>query len=57
MILAQRRKRQLRDDSFHGLGVAANLTGECASNIGTGIDLDKVMFAMGPRYTCNPLCP
>ena len=42
---------------FHGLGVAANLTGEHASNIGTGIDLDKVMFAMGPRYTYNPLCP
>ena len=36
---------------FHGLGVAANLTGEHASNIGTGIDLDKVMFAFGPRYT------
>jgi hypothetical protein len=39
---------------FHGLGVAANLTGEHASNIGTGIDLDKVMFAMGPRYTYTP---
>ncbi len=39
---------------FHGLGVAADLTGEHASNIGTGIDLDKVMFAMGPRYTYNP---
>jgi hypothetical protein len=39
---------------FHGLGVAANLTGEHASNIGTGIDLDKVMFAMGPRYTYSP---
>jgi len=39
---------------FHGLGVAANLTGEHASNIGTGIDLDKVMFAFGPRYTYSP---
>lgn len=38
---------------FDGLGVAANLTGEHASNIGTGIDLDKVMFSMGPRYTYN----
>jgi hypothetical protein len=36
---------------FHGLGVAADLTGEHASNIGTGIDLDKVMYAFGPRYT------
>src|ERR1700679_1760651 len=36
---------------FNGLGLAANLTGVNASNIGTGIDLDKVMFAMGPRYT------
>jgi hypothetical protein len=42
---------------FHGLGVAANLTGEHASNIGTGIDLDKVMFAMGPRYTYSPKLP
>jgi hypothetical protein len=42
---------------FHGLGVAANLTGEHASNIGTGIDLDKVMFAMGPRYTYIPKLP
>jgi hypothetical protein len=39
---------------FHGLGIAANLTGEHASHIGTGIDLDKVMFAMGPRYTYSP---
>ena len=36
---------------FHGLGVAADLTGEHASDIGTGIGLDKVMFAVGPRYT------
>jgi hypothetical protein len=42
---------------FHGLGVAANLTGEHASNIGTGIDLDKVMFAFGPRYTYTPKLP
>jgi hypothetical protein len=39
---------------FHGLGVAADLTGEHVSNIGTGIDLDKVMFAVGPRYTYSP---
>lgn len=36
---------------FHGLGVAANLTGEHASDIQSGVDLDKVMFAVGPRYT------
>jgi hypothetical protein len=42
---------------LHGLGVAANLTGEHASNIGTGIDLDKVMFAMGPRYTYSTKLP
>jgi hypothetical protein len=42
---------------FHGLGVAANLTGEHASNIGTGIDLDKVMFAFGPRYTYSLKLP
>lgn len=39
---------------YHGLGVAANITGEHASNIGSGIDLDKVMFTMGPRYTYSP---
>lgn len=39
---------------FHGLGVAANLTGEHASDIQPGVDLDKVMFAMGPRYTYSP---
>jgi len=40
---------------FRGLGVAANLTGEHVSSIGSGIgsglNLDKVMFAAGPRYT------
>lgn len=36
---------------FHGLGVAANLTGEHASNIGPGVDLSKVSFMAGPRYT------
>jgi hypothetical protein len=35
----------------HGLGVAANLTGVHAANVAPGIDLDKVLFAMGPRYT------
>jgi hypothetical protein len=38
--------------TFHrGLGVAVNLTGGHASNIASGVDLDKVSFMMGPRYT------
>jgi hypothetical protein len=36
---------------YHGLGVAANLTGGHASNVASGVDLDKVSFMMGPRYT------
>jgi hypothetical protein len=36
---------------YRGLGVAANLTGGHASNIEPGVDLDKVSFMMGPRYT------
>lgn len=39
---------------FHGLGIAANLTGDHASNIQPEVDLDKVMFSMGPRYTYRP---
>lgn len=39
---------------FHGLGVAANLTGDHAADIQPGVNLDKVMFAMGPRYTYSP---
>jgi hypothetical protein len=35
----------------HGIGVAANLTGVHNGNVGTGVELDKVLFAMGPRYT------
>ena len=38
---------------FHGLGVAANLTGDHASNIGPGVDLSKVSFMAGPRYIYN----
>ena len=38
----------------HGIGVAANLTGVHSANVGTGVELDKVMFAMGPRYTFSP---
>jgi len=46
---------------YHGLGVAANLTGVHTDDIGPqGSSLDKVMFAMGPRYTYDlggPLKP
>jgi hypothetical protein len=38
---------------FHGLGIVANLTGEHSSNIAPGIDLSKVAFMVGPRYTLN----
>jgi hypothetical protein len=37
-----------------GIGVAANLTGVQNSNVGTGVGLAKVLFAMGPRYTVTP---
>jgi len=36
---------------FRGLSVAANLTGEHASGIGAGVDLSKIAFMAGPRYT------
>jgi hypothetical protein len=36
---------------YRGLGVAANLTGGHASGVLPGVDLDKVSFMMGPRYT------
>jgi hypothetical protein len=35
------------------LGVAANLTGDRASNIAPGVDVSKVSFMAGPRYTYN----
>jgi outer membrane immunogenic protein len=38
---------------FHGLGVAANLTGERSSNIAPGVDLSKFAFMAGPRYTLH----
>jgi hypothetical protein len=36
---------------FRGLGVAANLTGGHSSNIAPGVDLNKLGFMVGPRYT------
>lgn len=37
----------------HGFGIAANLTGEHASNIGPGVDLSKLSVMAGPRYTVS----
>jgi hypothetical protein len=38
---------------FHGLSVAANLTGEHASNVAPGVDLGKLAVMAGPRYTLD----
>src|SRR5271154_5193202 len=36
---------------FRGLGVAANLTGEHSGSIAPAVDLSKLTFVAGPRYT------
>jgi hypothetical protein len=36
---------------YKGLGVAADFTGEHASNIQPGVNLGKISFTAGPRYT------
>jgi len=36
---------------YRGFGLAANLTGEHASNILPGVNLGKISFMAGPRYT------
>jgi outer membrane immunogenic protein len=38
---------------YHGLGLAAELNGGTASNIAPGVDLSKLTFATGPRYTSD----
>lgn len=38
---------------FHGLGVAVNLSGQHASEISSSVDLSKITFVAGPRYTFN----
>lgn len=38
---------------YRGFGVAASLTGQHASNITPGIDVNKITFVTGPRYTYN----
>jgi hypothetical protein len=36
---------------FHGFGAAANLTLEQANNVAPGINVTKISFMAGPRYT------
>jgi len=36
---------------WKGLGAAVNLTGDTASNVEPGVDVKKVNFLAGPRYT------
>lgn len=36
---------------FHGLGAVLNFTGEHASNIAPAVNLGKIAFMAGPRYT------
>jgi len=36
---------------WKGLGVAASLTGDHASNVEEGVDVNKINFLAGPRYT------
>jgi hypothetical protein len=38
---------------FRGLSAAANFTGEHVSGIGPGLDLSKLAFMAGPRYTLD----
>jgi len=36
---------------WKGLGIAASLTGDHASNVTPGVDANKITFLAGPRYT------
>jgi hypothetical protein len=36
---------------WKGLGIAASLTGDHASNITPGVDANKITYLAGPRYT------
>ena len=38
---------------YNGLGIAANLTGEHASNIAANVSLGKLAYMFGPRYTVD----
>jgi len=36
---------------WKGLGIAASLTGDHAANITSGVDVNKISYMAGPRYT------
>jgi len=36
---------------WKGLGIAASLTGNHASNVSSGVDVNKISYLVGPRYT------
>jgi hypothetical protein len=40
---------------YRGFGVAASFSGEHASNIQPGVDLSKLSYVAGPRYTFDTL--
>lgn len=39
---------------WKGLGIAGSLTGDHASNAAPGIDVNKITYVFGPRYTFTP---
>jgi hypothetical protein len=39
---------------WKGFGVAAALTGDHASNVTPGVDISKISYLFGPRYTYKP---
>jgi hypothetical protein len=40
---------------WKGFGVAGALTGDHASNVTPGVDISKISYMAGPRYTYRPL--
>lgn len=40
--------------AWRNLGITAEINGGHASNIGPGVDLSKIDFLVGPRYTWQP---
>ena len=36
---------------WKGLGIAGSLTGEQTANVSTGVDINKITYLAGPRYT------
>ena len=41
-------------NAWNHLGIAAQLSGGHASNVGPGVDVSKIDFLFGPRYTWRP---